>query len=217
LEALLRTSTLPLTNSSFSVLSTHIDGPATDEQWDDEFKKLFGPELHRIPLSYASVYQALARLKIIIDSLKKPDSGLITPIEIEEYQNGYRILFIPREDRYESSIDEKKRQQQQKKDEEWKVKQGSQYVRPELDDEYKKNNIKKVETVPMKPKKKEYVEGGLEIIVDNQPCPRVRIRRCNYGSKAVLKIESEDIIIRKVVQQITSLDNDYMIMFQKNL
>jgi hypothetical protein len=53
------------------------------------------------------------------------------------------------------------------------------------------------------------LEGGLEIIVDEQPYRRVRIRRCYMGPQTIVKEESESIILKAIIRGIQALEKDY--------
>jgi hypothetical protein len=97
-EALLRAASHPQTNSSVSVVS--IDqvtaavadgGVATDQDWDDEFLRLDGPELLRIPLRFCSALQMRIKVGRIARDLQNgaSDKGseaggrqLVTPIDV---------------------------------------------------------------------------------------------------------------------------------------
>jgi hypothetical protein len=64
-------------------------------------------ELVRVPLRFASATQVAVRLGRIVQELREPGSGLITPIEVERFSNGARIAFRPKASSYVSSKDEK--------------------------------------------------------------------------------------------------------------
>ena len=51
-------------------------------------------------------------------------------------------------------------------------------------------------------------EGGLEVIVDEYPYPRLRIRRCNIGPETIIKVESESIIIKLIEDNLQRLELD---------
>ena len=96
-EALLRAASHPHTNSSVSVVSIDqvtaaaADGIATDQEWDDEFLRLDGPELLRIPLRFCSALQMSIKVGRVARDLQSGASGkgseaagyrLVTPIEV---------------------------------------------------------------------------------------------------------------------------------------
>ena len=108
-EALLRAASHPQTNSTVSVICIDpVDRSFSDEEWDDEFLRIDGPELLRMPLKYASELQMGIKVGRIAKELQEPGSGLITPIEVERFSNGVRILFRPKARSYLSSKEEKK-------------------------------------------------------------------------------------------------------------
>ena len=103
-EALLRASTHASGNCTVGLLSAG-SSAATDQQWQDEFLKLDGPELDRVPLSFASTTQVVLRMGRIAMDLQKEGSGLITPIEVERFSDGVRLLFRPKPSGYSSSAE----------------------------------------------------------------------------------------------------------------
>jgi hypothetical protein len=60
-------------------------------------------------------HQVALRLGRIVQDLKLSGSGLVTPIEVERYSNGARILFVPKDSTYASSKDEKNKKEQEAK------------------------------------------------------------------------------------------------------
>jgi hypothetical protein len=109
-QAMLRAANYPLQNTSFAILSTPASGgtEVSQEVWNDEFGRLIGPELLRLPLLYASTQQAVARITRAVLTLQEKGSGLVTPIAVERYSNGVRILFRPKDSTYTSYKEEKK-------------------------------------------------------------------------------------------------------------
>jgi hypothetical protein len=212
-EALLRAAVYPNSNSSISVVSDKL-GDATDDEWDDEFLKLDGPELHRIPLRFASIMQTTLKLGRIALDLQQPKSGLITPISVERFSNGVRILFKPKESGYLSSKEEKLKEIEENEAKKLKVRK-SGYMSPEEESKQAKAAAIVEEKSPKK--KVEQLEGGLEVIVDSKPYRRVRIRRCNMGAQTIVKEESEAILLKAFLQGIAVLENDYRILLTTDL
>jgi hypothetical protein len=50
------------------------------------------------------------------------------------------------------------------------------------------------------------LEGGLEILVEETPYPRVRVRRCLMGKQTVVKEESERVLLRAVERCVAVLE-----------
>lgn len=218
-EALYRASTHPNGNSTLTVLSTPfttgIDEyklKPSDDQWDDEFLKIDGPELLRIPLLFASAKQAVARLNRAISKLASPGSGLVTPIELSKYSNGLRIVFVPNISTYESSKDEKDKLKIDEKLSQSEVKK-PKYIPPEKDKNPFDTDEDSLKTIKSKSKPK-MLEGGIEVYIDDVPVPRIRIRRCNMGPETIVKEESENIIVKSIVNSIKVLENDIKILKQ---
>lgn len=211
-EALLRSAAHPQTNSSISVLSAdNLDRAPTDLEWDDEFLRIEGPELERIPLRFSSEMQIVIRVGRIAKQLVEPGSGLITPIEVERFSNGIRILFRPRASNYLSSKEERKRETEALQTQAATKKPSkSGYLSPEIEEkEAASDAAGGAVTAPAKSSPVNALEGGLEIIVDSKPYRRVRIRRCNMGPQTIVKEESEAIILKAILRGISSLEMDY--------
>ena len=212
-EALLRSSTHPQTNSSIAVLSADSLGRMpTEAEWDDEFLRIEGPELERIPLRFASEMQIAIKVGRIAKQLMEPNSGLITPITVERFANGVRILFRPPESNYVSSKEEKKQalaEEDNTTNGAIKATKPTGYVSPEMEALFEKQKAGEDTVVAAKSKRKPTQEGGLEIIVDSSPYRRVRIRRCNMGPQTIVKEESEAIILKALQRGITSIEADY--------
>jgi hypothetical protein len=205
--ALLRASTHPQTNSTISVLSSdNLERDPTDREWDDEFLRIVGPELERIPLRFASEMQVVLTVGRIAKQLVDPKSGLITPIEVERFANGVRILFRPKESNYMSFKDEKRLLAESETNAVQKPTK-SGYISPEQE---ALMEMKSAGTTPPKSERKAPPpEGGLEVIVDTVPYRRVRIRRCNYGKETIVKEESEALILRSLTRGIAGLEKMY--------
>lgn len=78
-EGLLRALTHPVGNGSAILLSTRWAGqgkPMRDWQWMDQFLKMKGPELFRVPLQYASPSLATLALQRAAERLVRPGSGM---------------------------------------------------------------------------------------------------------------------------------------------
>jgi hypothetical protein len=223
-EALLRAASHPQTNSTVSVVSVDpVDRSFTDEEWDDEFCRIEGPELLRVPLKYASELQMGIKVGRIAKELQEPGSGLITPIEVERFSNGVRILFRPKASAYQSSKEERRSGEEAEAQAEAaaaakaaEIKARGGYIRPEdISDE----GPRPVEKKAVRPKRqqKKKMEGGLEVIVDSEPYRRVRVRRTNMGPDAVVKEESEAIILKALQQGIRNLEGFYDKMIKEGL
>lgn len=119
-EALLRAVSSSHRNGTIAVLSVLPQPSATpivsavatnapnDEEWNDEFLKLDGPELLRRPLQFADEKQARAMLDQFARRIHEPpDIGLITPVRVEKFHNAIRLAFAPVSSSYVSSKEEK--------------------------------------------------------------------------------------------------------------
>lgn len=203
----------PNKNSTITVVSRNEDHIAVDDDWDDQFLKLDGPELHRIALSRATPKQAMSRLSRLISTITRPNNGLITPIEITRYNNGIEIVFVPKVTSYMSANEERKAAKITSETSlDTQVIKSSKYISPEKDidpisiedDTTVKSNVSN--------RKSNKLEGGLQIFVDSEPYARVRIRRCNIGADTVVKVESEALIIKYIISALRSLENDLRLL-----
>lgn len=225
-DALLRSAGHLFNNATVSVLSQADaagDTLPTDEQWDDQFLKLDGPELLRFPLRFASVTQVAIRLGRIVQELREPGNGLITPVEVERYANGARIIFRPKETSYVSGKDEKSNaralEEQASPAAAAGKKQTKGYLSPEQEAKLAAQGTSTTTppTAPVKSKKPAPLEGGLDVIVETIPYRRVRVKRCLMGPATVVKEESEAIILKALTKGIQTLENDYRIMMMAGM
>ena len=234
-EALMRAATHPTGNCSYSVLSVDPVGDSRDtllpddEEWADELIKADGPELLRIPLRFASSTQVAVRLGRIALDLQKPGSGLVTRIETERFTNGARLLFRPSQSNYKSAAEEKLGEKNQPEEVADAMKSSSSsqkagYVSPEEEAQIEEarttaTQILSPEEIAARrkasgadsrkknsPPKK---EGGLEVLVESTPYPRVRVRRTNMDKDTIVKVESEQIILNALKTGILGLERDY--------
>lgn len=210
-ESILRGAGHPwTTNCSLTLLSTS-EATASDQDWDDQFLKIAGPELLRIPLKYASAAQTVSRLSRLAVELqdRKGPGSLVTPVEVTKYANGVRMVFRPKESSYVSAKDERAKEAETDMA---KAAGGakSRYFSPEQEalQEARKQGSGAV-AAPPAPQKKQKPEGGLEILVETEPYYRVRICRCEMGLQTVVKEESENVVIKAMTQAVNTLERDY--------
>jgi len=219
-EGLLRMASYPLQNSTLSVLSSASSDEASvgpsSEDWDDELLRLMGPELHRIPLLYASAAQTTLKISQVLRRLQEPGSGLITPISVERYSNALRLVFTPKDNGYQSLREERQAELSTAPSSKPSnaVKPGG-YMSPEVEAKLARDMKAQTETRAAEIKKKTdalKLEGGLEFFVDELPYKRVRIRRCCMSPRTIVKEESEALILKAVLNGVAVLENDYRIL-----
>jgi hypothetical protein len=168
--------------------------------------------------------QVAIRLGRIVQDLRESGSGLVTPIEVERFANGARILFRPKDSSYTSSKDESKAAMEAdqaaaaaaataKKTAPSKGGYSSPEMERRLEEEKKKTlaSADDAKEAPSK-RKRQKLEGGLEVIVEAQPYRRVRIRRCNMAPDTVVKEESEAVILKALTRGIQTLETDYKLL-----
>ena len=229
-------STSPSTSSTITSGSSASGNSAniavTQEDWDDELVKLLGPELLRIPLKYATPSQAIAKLTKAALKIAEPGSGLITPIVVEKYSNAIRIIFKPKESTYTSAKEDRIAMSANDSVSSTSTSSTSSttlpntpkaptgYLSPEQEAKLLKKDTeaKALETKNkvIQQQQKLKLEGGLEVIIDDVPYKRVRIRRCNMGPQTVVKEESEGALIKMFRSAIQVLEQDYRILLSTN-
>ena len=167
--------------------------------------------------------QVVLRLGLIVEGLKSPASGLVTPIEVERFENGVRIIFKPLGSSYSSKNDERKIEKKEEIIPEKKSQAASKntgYLSPEMEkaqeerearEEKEKAEESKKKVEPKKFSSLVKLEGGLEIIVESVPYRRVRVKRCLMGPQTVVKVESEALLLKSILRGLQVLENDYRI------
>lgn len=227
-EALFRAASHQDKNASFSVLSvpTSVSGAAqannctpSEELWADSFLKIVGPELLRLPLRFPNTTQALQRVhswglsvasvqSVRVTSLSgvATAKSLITPVQVEVCENGLRVLFNPaRGGAYRSSKETKREG----------ARRGEEGVKkPHLSsDSESQTSLAQGEPTSAGTRPgmtgKNAQEGGLEVLVEADPYPRVRVRRCAYGPGAVVKEESEVLLLQALQRALTLLEMEH--------
>jgi hypothetical protein len=188
--------------------SPGVAGDDAQGDWDDELGRLIGPELCRIPLLYASASQALISVTRSLSRLCEAGAGLVTPVDIQKYSNGLRLLFKPRKDNFPSSWGDYDAEPPEVPT----VTAKTGYVSPETEARLTKSKTKLTTEESEKKVPAAALEGGLEIFFDEVPYRRVRIRRCSMGPKTVIKEESESFLIKSITNIIQVLENDYRIL-----
>jgi len=155
-------------NASLSIVGA--TGPAPSQlQWDDQFLRLDGPELWRQGLGAGSAKAAKDFVKnAFAQRFLKPGSGLTTPVEMVEVANGVQLVFKPSSSTFVSFKEEKAAEKARERGDEPK------------------------DDAPRREKDK---EGGVEVVIEESPYPRVRALRCNMGEATVVKEQSEGIIL----------------------
>ncbi len=231
-EALLRATTHPHRNVTVSLLSSQlVSRPPTDIEWNDEFVKLDGPELRRLPLRFTSYRQAALLLKGLVRALQEGSKQLVTPIQIEEYSNAVKIIFKPLVSSYVSAKEEREQAVEKAKSQPAissstanmiKPKRQGGYLSPEQEKGLQTPPVVAEQQMTAKTKKNvqtkrknEEPEGGLEVVLEEQPYLRLRVRRTKIGPKTVVKEESEKFILSLIEKSWISLENDMKIMLSK--
>merc|ERR1719183_1269649 len=161
-------------NASLSIIGS--TGPAPSQvQWDDQFLRLEGPELWRDGIGAASTKAARDFIKTSwAPRFTKPGSGLTTPVKLVEIANGVQLIFTPTKSSFVSFKEEKAAEKAREKGEE-----------------------------PKEEKRRQSdMEGGIEVVIEDSPFPRVRASRCNMGEDTVVKETSEKIIMSALKKDI---------------
>jgi hypothetical protein len=59
------------------------------------------------------------------------------------------------------------------------------------------------------------LEGGLELVAESSPYPRIRVRRCAMGPQTVPKLESEQVILTAVRRFVDMAERDSRILLAR--
>jgi len=166
-------------NCSLSVVggSKGAEGEVSQAKWDDEFLKLEGPEVWRRDIPGVSVEACRTYVQGGWSARwGQSGSGLTTPVRIEEIKDGIALIFTPTTSNFVSFKEEKAAEKARERGEE--------------DKEGKARQVPKD------------AEGGIEVVVESDPVPRVRARRCNMAEETVVKETSEGIILANLAKEI---------------
>eukprot|EP00903_Cladosiphon_okamuranus_P013806 g12849.t1 len=177
-------------NSTFAVSDFPSSWPVPSGGWVDEFLKLTGPELLRIPIPAtfegmsegSGTFRAWAFLREWAQLWKEEGTGLTTPVKVfaDEETRRAGLYFDPSQTKYLSAKEEREEEEQRTA----KAKKRGESGPPSK----ARGLLKK--------------EGGLDIIVEDRPYPRVRVVRANMGPKTIVKEMSEQLILDKLKKDV---------------
>ncbi|KAJ1484261.1 hypothetical protein T484DRAFT_2522203 [Baffinella frigidus] len=164
-------------NSTFSI--SGVSGPKPSQvDWDDQFSKLNGPELWRQGIGTISVKACRDWVQTSwAQEWGKSGSGLTTPVEIVPTAKGVQLVFRPNKSTFKSFKEEKAEEKAREKGDT----DGEEKTRLAGD-----------------------LEGGVEVVVEEQPFPRIRAMRCNMGPNTVIKEMSEQIMMTRLKKDVDS-------------
>lgn len=180
-------------NATFSVVGGSTGLPATQEEWDEAFVSLSGPEVWRKELTGTKVEQYGRLIEYLHEwgSLPESSKALTTPIRVElngpttptagvVEQSVMQFLYLPTAtgSRYMSKSEERARESERGGDSSG-------------------GSASATNTKAMARKAK---EGGLEILVEITRDEKVRIRsrRCNYAPGVVIKEMTEETLLARL-------------------
>lgn len=179
--------------------------PAIDGKWKDELSKLDGPELRRFeyPSSKANLEVVRQIVRAWARQYMDGEKSLVTPIFAIRTKTGVKIYFNPKKSNSVAPRfkDIKKAEKVRKKGDSLK--------------EAMSQN-KKILGESSNTKKACYLEGGLEIIVDERPtysfkddsrdsCIFVRVKRCAMEPNTILKAMSEKELLEDLVDELSQM------------
>jgi len=172
-------------NTTLSAIGTSnfASASTTQQQWDDLFLSLDGPELLRTYIPFET-QQLQEKCQFYVQNwavtkfVDAKSTGLSTPAIVENTPNGVKIIFKPTNTgkAYKSKDEERKLEQQSTK--------------------YKSPTSKQPSSINTK----ELTEGGIEIVFekDYEGGFRLRAKRCNMSYDTVVKEMSEETILSKL-------------------
>jgi len=159
------------------VASATGSGPALQGDLDDQFLKLRGPEVWRRPVDTGGEEGGRVSAAWLAEWAARwdqPGSGLTTPVKITQLSQGVKLEFVPSKSGDFSTFKEEKEQEKAKE---------------------------KGKAVPNKGATSKD-QGGLDILLETIPYPRIRVSRCSYGPGTVVKEMSEDTILKQLQKDV---------------
>mmetsp|Transcript_13413 Transcript_13413/g.20386 ORF Transcript_13413/g.20386 Transcript_13413/m.20386 type:complete len:650 (+) Transcript_13413:65-2014(+) len=180
-------------NATFSVSTYSSDAAdANQEQWDDLFLKLVGPELRRFDIpaenDFGELSAFLEEWALVFERSPASKTGLTTPVTVSRSKTlpnafGVEIRFKETNTGTAYSTSKEDRKAEKLRNTGYSNNGGSG-----AKSEIKVKNPRK--------------EGGVEILVEQYPTYRVRARRCNMDGKTVVKEMSESSILKRLEQDL---------------
>lgn len=165
----------------------------SQEEWDDLFLRLDGPELLRVEIkkpgdddaNYKLLCEYILGWAQLFEENNGKEMGLSTPVAVMRSKQSPGCVQLEFKATktgaaYKSSKEEKIMESERKK-----------YIKSSDG-----NSNNKLEGGGSKVKVKK--EGGVEVLVEHEPVLRVRAKRCNMGYDTVVKEMSEEIILKKL-------------------
>ncbi len=189
-------------NSTFSVSGSipTVVGKTDESYWDTAFLCLEGPELMLIEdVGDVSLYgKLLEYVQGWAEILADTGKGLTTPVQavegilsrsshLVEKQDGVQLLFLP-------------------------TKTGKNYMSKEEELQRESKTGKQAGTAGASPALRKTIrEGGVDVVVEvtKESKLRVRARRCNYATDAIIKELSEETILKRL--------EDAMVVWKKEI
>lgn len=171
-EALLRDEAI---NATFSAAT----GQAVS--WDDEFVKLVGPELLRLPLARTSATEAAEWLRVWAQLFLRPGSGLTTPVQVVDIEGGVLLRFIDQGGGYKESDEE------ENADAKWKDAAARRSAREQG-----------------RPAKG---DGALRLVAEAEPSQRVRVCRAEMDEGVQVKPMSEETVLQRLERDLSAFES----------
>lgn len=172
-------------NASFSVgplsdvaRAAAAGGTSAAQHWDDEFVRLVGPEVYRRPLAVRSADEMVGWLREWAAAFLKPDSGLTTPVDVEEAERGVTLRFLRK-----GTLGYNKFDEDETADQKWATAKAEQKGK-------------------LKPK----ADGALLLLAEAAPYPRVRVARAEMEADTLVKEMSEATILKRLDDDLKRLD-----------
>ena len=144
--------------------------------WDDEFLKLVGPELLRVPLRSLAAAEAVTWLRGFARDFLRPGRGLTTPIEVSDVPGGVVLRFLTRSGGFDDDDDDD-------------------------DDAYGATGYAAAAAAAGgKP------DGALRLVAEAAPFARVRVCRDEMEPGVVVKEMSEAAVLARLNKELAAVD-----------
>jgi len=149
--------------------------------WDDEFLKLVGPELLRVPLQRVTADEAVGWLRGFAKDFLRPGKKLTTPVEVVDIPGGAMLRFLKSGTGYDDEDEDLD-------DDPWAAKVGGA------------SGYAAAAAAAGKP------DGALRLVAEAAPFPRVRVCRDEMAPGVVVKEMSEAAVLTRLTKELAEVD-----------
>lgn len=156
--------------------------PAGGEAWwEDEWLKLVGPEVLRVPLATLGAAEAAEWLREWAQGLLRPGRGLTTPIEVVPTSDGALLRFLKSSGTGYDDVDAV-----EESDDPWRAKGAAAAMAKAIG--------------------RDKPDGALKLVAEAAPSARVRVCRAEMGPGVVVKEMSEAAVLARLTKDLAEVE-----------